>query len=122
MLKRLLIAASVALLIPGCRSTHSAPIILGAAGPWTEEYGAMNRRGIELAVDELNAREAAPHVEVVFRDDGGDGCGAGQACRRVVCVSRRRCDHRVEPVRRSQRDDVACVLVQMTVTVPVAVT
>ncbi|HEY2376894.1 MAG TPA: ABC transporter substrate-binding protein [Gemmatimonadaceae bacterium] len=71
--KRLLIAGSVAAFVLACRITTNAPIVLGAAGPWTEEYGAMNRRGIELAVDELNARSAAPHVQVIFRDDGGDG-------------------------------------------------
>src|SRR5690348_7572434 len=86
MIQRLLIAGSVALFVLGCRSTNGAPIILGAAGPWTEEYGAMNRRGIELAVDELNARTqgTAPRVEVVFRDDGGDGMRAAAIAQEFV--------------------------------------
>jgi branched-chain amino acid transport system substrate-binding protein len=86
MIQRLLIAGSVALFLLGCRSTNGAPIVLGAAGPWTEEYGAMNRRGIELAVDELNARSSgsAPRVTVVFRDDGGDGMRAAAIAQEFV--------------------------------------
>ncbi|HEX4469580.1 MAG TPA: ABC transporter substrate-binding protein [Gemmatimonadaceae bacterium] len=78
MRKRLLIASTVAWFLLACRFTTGSPIVLGAAGPWTEEYGAMNRRGIELAIDELNARSGstAPRVQVVFRDDGGDGMRA----------------------------------------------
>ena len=55
MFTRSLIACLVASLVLACRALTSAPIVLGAAGPWTEEYGAMNRRGIELALEELNA-------------------------------------------------------------------
>lgn len=86
MLKRLLIAASVAWLLLGCRSTAGLPIVFGACGPWTEEYGAMNRRGIELAVDELNARSAsnAPRIQVIFRDDGGDGMRAAAIAQEFV--------------------------------------
>jgi branched-chain amino acid transport system substrate-binding protein len=78
MLERPLIACAVAAMLLSCRSNPGAPIVLGAAGPWTEEYGAMNRRGIELAVEELNARvpRDGPPVQVVFRDDGGDGIRA----------------------------------------------
>src|SRR5689334_1573187 len=77
MLKRPLIACAVAALVVACRFTPGQ-IVLGAAGPWTEEYGAMNRRGIELAVDELNAgaRKEGPRIQVVFRDDRGDGMRA----------------------------------------------
>jgi branched-chain amino acid transport system substrate-binding protein len=78
MFKRPLIACGVAAFFLACRTLTSAPIVLGAAGPWTEEYGAMNRRGIELAVEELNTRSPKNgyRVEVVFRDDGGDGMRA----------------------------------------------
>ncbi|HKW46611.1 MAG TPA: ABC transporter substrate-binding protein [Gemmatimonadaceae bacterium] len=83
--KRLLIAASVAWFVLGCRSTSGSPIVFGAAGPWTEEYGAMNRRGIELALDELNSRSATtPRVQVVFRDDGGDGMRAAAIAQEFV--------------------------------------
>jgi branched-chain amino acid transport system substrate-binding protein len=86
MLKRLLIAGSVASFALACRSTPRSPIVLGAAGPWTEEYGAMNRRGIELAVEELNGRTpgTAPRVQVLFRDDGGDGMRAAAIAQEFV--------------------------------------
>jgi branched-chain amino acid transport system substrate-binding protein len=47
----------------------------GAAGPWTQGYGAMNRRGIELAVDEINSSQtlAGRPLAIRFRDDEGNG-------------------------------------------------
>ena len=86
MLKRLLIAGTVASLVLACHTTTRSPIVLGAAGPWTEDYGAMNRRGIELAVDELNTRSAsdAPRIQVVYRDDSGDGMRAAAIAQEFV--------------------------------------
>lgn len=48
---------------------------LGAAGPWTERYGAMNKRGIELAVEHINAKGGVRgrKLEIVMRDDEGSG-------------------------------------------------
>lgn len=48
---------------------------LGAAGPWTERYGAMNRRGIELAVEHINRAGGVRgrKLEIVMRDDEGSG-------------------------------------------------
>ena len=47
----------------------------GAAGPWKQGYGAMTKRGIELALEEINARpERQEHpLRIVFQDDDGDG-------------------------------------------------
>ena len=86
MFKRPLIACLVASLLVACHATSSAPIVLGAAGPWTEDYGAMNRRGIELALDDLNARadDASPRIQVVFRDDAGDGMRAAAIAQEFV--------------------------------------
>jgi branched-chain amino acid transport system substrate-binding protein len=66
------------LLLAACGSGDGVPIMLGAAGPWTEGYGAMNKRGIELALEHLNARSEhkTRPVEVVFRDDQGNGAKA----------------------------------------------
>jgi branched-chain amino acid transport system substrate-binding protein len=66
------------LLLAACGSGGAGPIMLGAAGPWTEGYGAMNKRGIELALEHLNARSEhkTRPVEVVFRDDQGNGAKA----------------------------------------------
>jgi branched-chain amino acid transport system substrate-binding protein len=48
---------------------------LGAAGPWTERYGVMNRRGIELALQQINADGGVRgrKLEIVMRDDEGSG-------------------------------------------------
>lgn len=61
-----------------CRTTPTSSVTLGAAGPWREDYGAMNRRGIELALETVNARPARRRVplRVLFRDDEGDGMRA----------------------------------------------
>lgn len=65
------LAASAA----GCNRSSSGPIVIGAAGPWEAAYGAMNRRGIELAVAEINRSDAARKrpLRVIFRDDEGNG-------------------------------------------------
>ncbi|MFL5614194.1 MAG: ABC transporter substrate-binding protein [Gemmatimonadaceae bacterium] len=86
MFKRPLIACIAALLVVACHAMTSTPVVLGAAGPWTEDYGAMNRRGIELALEELNARgpsQGAP-VQIIFRDDNGDGMRAASIAQEFI--------------------------------------
>jgi branched-chain amino acid transport system substrate-binding protein len=60
--------------VAGCAESQSQ-IELGAAGPWTQGYGAMNRRGIELALEEINAGATlgGRPLAIRFRDDAGDG-------------------------------------------------
>ncbi|MHB0948892.1 MAG: ABC transporter substrate-binding protein [Gemmatimonadaceae bacterium] len=68
-------------------SQHAADrILLGAAGPWQENFGAMNRRGIELAVDQINGApdRQGPQVEIVFRDDEGSGTKAAAIAEEFV--------------------------------------
>jgi branched-chain amino acid transport system substrate-binding protein len=74
------------LLLLGCSDPSTSAITFGAAGPWTEDYGAMNRRGIELAVDEINARARWKDrpLRIEFRDDGGDGVRATEIARGFV--------------------------------------
>ncbi len=62
-------------LLAGCDRRSSGTIVIGAAGPWEAGYGLMNRRGIELAVAEINRSDAARErpLQVIFRDDEGDG-------------------------------------------------
>ncbi len=62
------------LLLAGCFG-GSDTYRLGAAGPWTERYGAMNRRGIELALEHINSRGGVRgrKLQVVMRDDEGSG-------------------------------------------------
>lgn len=52
-----------------------ADVVFGAAGPWNEGYGAMNKRGIDLAVEEINAGGGVRGrpLRVLDRDDGADG-------------------------------------------------
>ncbi len=47
----------------------------GAAGPWQESYGLMNKRGMELAVEEINKSTLLGdrRLKVIDRDDGADG-------------------------------------------------
>ncbi len=73
-------------LVLACRSGRIEHVTFGAAGPWTEDYGAMNKRGIELATDEINAREGwrAHPLKTEYRDDHGDGVQATQVARAFV--------------------------------------
>ena len=73
------IFAALAILgLAACHRPSSTAVTFGAAGPWTEAYGAMNRRGIELAVAEINARRSwrSHPLRIDFRDDKGDGVEA----------------------------------------------
>jgi branched-chain amino acid transport system substrate-binding protein len=74
------------LLLAACGAADAGPIVLGAAGPWREGYGAMNKRGVELALEHLNARSEhkTRPVEVVFRDDLGDGAKAAAIAQEFV--------------------------------------
>ena len=70
-----------ALLLAGCVlacAGEPADVTLGAAGPWNEGYGAMNKRGIDLAVDEINAAGGVlgRPLRVLARDDGAEGAKA----------------------------------------------
>jgi branched-chain amino acid transport system substrate-binding protein len=51
------LAFALALAASGCGSPGGeGDIVIGAAGPFSESYGALTRDGAQLAVDELNAR------------------------------------------------------------------
>lgn len=73
-----MLGAMIALL-PAC-SGSPRTIAIGAAGPWKEGYGAMNRMGVELAIEEINARGGIRHhpLRVVEQDDEGQGTKAAQ--------------------------------------------
>jgi branched-chain amino acid transport system substrate-binding protein len=89
--KRLLLASFVLLVVAlACRTTSNSSITLGAAGPWREAYGAMNRRGIELALEEINARpeRRGRPIRVLFRDDQGDGMRAAAIAQEFVDSTR----------------------------------
>ena len=74
------------ILIASCTRGSGGSLTFGAAGPWKEGYGAMNRRGIELAQAEINARpERVGHpLEIRFEDDAGSGEAASRIAQRFV--------------------------------------
>ena len=81
-MKRLLLLA----VLVSCSRDSGSSLTFGAAGPWKEGYGAMNRRGIELALDEINARpeRAGSPVRIDFQDDEGSGEVASRIAQRFV--------------------------------------
>ena len=50
-MRAIALAVSASAALAGCRP-QSAPIIIGAAGPWTRDVGAATKRGIELAIEQ----------------------------------------------------------------------
>ena len=84
-----LLAVALLAALGGCRDS-STPIVIGAAGPWKESYGLANRRGVELAVQQINATggiDGRP-LEVEYRDDDGDGAAAARIAADFVSDSR----------------------------------
>ena len=77
------------LLSIGC-SGSSAPIVIGAAGPWQAGYGQMNRYGIELALSEINARGGirGRPLEIVMRDDEASGAKAAAIAAEFIADAR----------------------------------
>ncbi|GAC1690871.1 MAG: ABC transporter substrate-binding protein [Gemmatimonadaceae bacterium] len=80
----------LAIVVAGCGPSTQSTVVFGAAGPWKAGYGAMNRRGIELALEEVNARGGigGRPLEIVFRDDDGDGAKAAQIAQGFVADPR----------------------------------
>ena len=66
------------LALAGCARGESSTVTIGAAGPWSERYGRLNRRGVELAVAQVNAERLIPGrtLRLVARDDHGSGAEA----------------------------------------------
>jgi branched-chain amino acid transport system substrate-binding protein len=81
-MKRLLLL----ILLAGCSRGSSGSLTFGAAGPWKESYGAMNRRGIELAQSQINARpeRTGSPVQIRFEDDEGSGETASRIAQHFV--------------------------------------
>jgi branched-chain amino acid transport system substrate-binding protein len=85
-MKRLLLVT----LLAACSRDASTTVTFGAAGPWDQGYGAMNRRGIELAVNEINAlpeRRGQP-LDIIWANDKGDGQEASRIAQRFVDAPR----------------------------------
>jgi branched-chain amino acid transport system substrate-binding protein len=63
------------LAVGACGGGSNGSIFVGAAGPYSERTGDMTRKGIELAVAEINAAGGVRgrKIELVERDDSGSG-------------------------------------------------
>jgi branched-chain amino acid transport system substrate-binding protein len=59
---------------------------VGAAGPWKESYGVMSRRGIDLAVDEINRAGGinGTPLKISARDDEANGSRAAAIAQEFV--------------------------------------
>ena len=74
------------MLVVSCSRGSGGPLTFGAAGPWKEGYGAMNRRGIDLALSQINARpeRAGSPLQIRYEDDEGSGEAASRIAQRFV--------------------------------------
>ena len=82
---RPIVFAFVLTLLAGCSKGRDSYVI-GAAGPWKEGYGVMTRRGIDLAIDEINRSGGinGTPLEVLARDDEADGSRAATIAQEFV--------------------------------------
>jgi branched-chain amino acid transport system substrate-binding protein len=77
----------LSIVLVACGGSGSSRVVrFGAAGPWNESYGAMNRRGMELAFDQIKAGpDFAQHpVEIDWQNDQADGQRATTIARHFV--------------------------------------
>ncbi len=86
----ILAGLSAALILPGSRAA-TADIVIGAALPMSGDvsyYGQDSRRGIDLALDEINAKGGinGGQVRVIYQDTQGQGAVAVSAVRSLLDV------------------------------------
>lgn len=75
------------LALTACSHSKAGTVVFGAAGPWNEAYGDANKKGIELAVDEINASPAwsnGRRLEIAFANDSGNGVRASAVAQQFV--------------------------------------
>jgi branched-chain amino acid transport system substrate-binding protein len=74
------------LLAVSCGGRGGDTITVGAAGPWTTGYGTNNRRGIDLAIEEINREGGIDGRRLVLlaRDDDANGEKATAIAREFV--------------------------------------
>lgn len=82
---RTALSALTALLV-SCGGASGDEVVLGMAGALSEGFGIANRRGVELAVAEINADGGinGKPLRIEFRDDGGDGSKAAEIAQEFV--------------------------------------
>lgn len=69
-----------------CGGDGGGAITIGAAGPWTTGYGGSNRKGIDLAVEEINRSGGigGRQLQLLARDDEANGEKATAIAREFV--------------------------------------
>jgi branched-chain amino acid transport system substrate-binding protein len=85
------LASSAAALIPSLGRAAPSETVIGAALPMSGDvsyYGQDSRRGIDLALDEINGRGGinGSHVRVIYQDTQGQGALAVSAIRSLLDV------------------------------------
>lgn len=80
--KRLIVITGLA----ACSHASNTTVAFGAAGPWDKAYGDANKKGIELAVDEINSTRAWQdrQLTIVFANDSGSGVKASAVAQQFV--------------------------------------
>lgn len=74
-----------ALLVAAC-GTDSRPVTIAAAGPWAQPFGDMNKKGVELAVAQIDDSGGVRgrKLQLIERDDRGDGARAAAVAQEFV--------------------------------------
>ncbi|HET6765227.1 MAG TPA: ABC transporter substrate-binding protein [Longimicrobiaceae bacterium] len=74
---RALLAAAFLAASAAC-AREPQPVVIGAIGPWSLDYGASARRGMELAAEQVNRAGGVGGrpLRIDFRDDGADASRA----------------------------------------------
>lgn len=75
------------LALAACSHQKAGTVVFGAAGPWNEAYGDANKKGIELAVDEINASPGwgqERRLQIIFANDSGNGVRAAAVAQQFV--------------------------------------
>jgi branched-chain amino acid transport system substrate-binding protein len=72
--------------LASCGGSSGDEVVLGMAGALSEGFGEANRRGVELALTEINAAGGinGKPLRIEFRDDGGDGSKAAEIAQEFV--------------------------------------
>ncbi|HEY4130108.1 MAG TPA: ABC transporter substrate-binding protein [Gemmatimonadaceae bacterium] len=83
----LALSASIFVAASACSHTSTGTITFGAAGPFSQAYGVANKRGIDLATEEINASPEwsnGRHLNILFADDSGTGSRASMVAQSFV--------------------------------------
>src|ERR1051325_6222818 len=79
------------LALTACSRGELSTVSLAAAGPWSEAYGAANKKGIDLALEEINGSPdwaGKRRLNILFKDDSGSGVVASDIAQKFVADPR----------------------------------